>query len=604
MKNNQKIFNLKISASFFCMLLINYTQTEVPFTWMQGIYAITHSAYHHLSPIVGMIWAEQQIADQMYHEGDTLIKELFYLQKDMVSFRPTILKSKPASYWTPRDIGMIIAAITAYRESKEHNKEDLLHAALEHIMQPQRELMRIKEDRITELIATKKEILQDITQQNKMLFTLIGQAQRKKCTTCAQLVQKIVEIELLEGDKNFLAGTREPIEQEIKKLIYDRKFINRTLETGFTELIKYFLDSVKESAPDNTEQKYDPYTTEHILLTLLWKIANPQKGNVPKQDFVDYFNQLGAMIHTDNLQTWIKAPPYNRQDYAQYTGTFFLLIRHNSLTNVGSLSKQLAQTGFNQQGTHLSKINSDMREQYMAQQYEQAILATQGRSLWESAIPPIITDAGAMYSYLDGSLTEPSPGCVETSFRNFFDIILYNTEKKIFDIERLIAQSQTTKKIPLQLNNNVIHFYQRNRCITNLQASELYNTWADGIKNLSGVVYMKPKEYAQKARFYEVKSLFPNMLKICNHLLFGNNKAISQLNPEKQLDVICDALSRDDFMISWEIIDTHITKDMLSGIDYVTLKFFINNTYSFEWQLKNGHSVIPPTHCHQSLDEV
>ncbi len=549
-----------LSTLFFLSLCINTTHAEVPFTWMYYIcVVITNPAYHHLLPIKGMVWTDQRIIDRMYRYGNQnkattkLIKEFFYMQADNVSFRPTILKSKPASYWKPTDIGMIMAVITAYRENKLHDdKDDTLRTALEQIILPQKKIMQKKMKTLTADIATKKEILRDITQQSRKLFTLIGQAERKPRTTLEQLNQRITEIEQLEANQQFLTDTKEPIEHEIKKFKYDLKFIDRAIKTDITELINYFIDSIKE----------DDYTIEHILLTLLWKISNPRTDGQPKQDFIDYFNQLKNIVNTDNLQTWIVAQPYTLQDCTDFHENF-------------------------------KTLDVDMREHYITQHYEQTILAQIGRSLWTSTLPPIITGAGALYTCLDGNKTEPSPDCVETSFRNFCNIVLYNAEKKIFDTKRLCNKNQKNIIFPLQLNKNLVDFYQEHQCITNLQAAKLYNAWADVLTKLSGIVYMKPERYAQRARFYEVKSLFPNMLKICNHLLFGNNQTINQLPPEKQLDILCQAVSREDFTLSWNIADANIKKNMLAKSEYVTLNFLINDTYSFDWQLKEGHSVIP-----------
>lgn len=584
MKRYPKKNHAILCVSSFCLFFIGTTQTEVPFTWMHYIYAVTHPTYCHLSPIHGMDWAEQRTVDQMYLEGNPnsptikLIKELFYMQADNVSFRPTILKSKPASYWTPQDIGKIIAAITTYRQSTASKKdtENILHTSLENIMLPQKKLMEAQEKEIATHITCKKKILCDITQQHKNVLTRTGQAERKLHAILEKLGKQseqlnqmhevlddtITEIEHLQTDHDFLAGARKPIEESINKLVYDRKLIARALQKGINDLANYFLDSVEKNSADDKEYPYQPYTTENILLVLLWKIANPQPGDRLKQDFVDYFNQLGAIVDADNLETWIAAPPYNKQDYLSYNG-------------------------------QIHALNPDMRKQYITQHPEQALLATVGYRVWESSLPPIIPGAGAIYTYSDGTPTEQSPDCTDTSFRNFFNLITYNHETHRFDIERFIAACKRNEDFPLQLNNNLIGFYQRYNCVTNLQASELYKAWTQVTSNLSDVVYMKPCTYAQHARFYEVKSFFPNMLALCNHLLFGNNALINQLPKDTQLDLICNTLSRDDFALSWDIVDTDIKKNALDHADYVTLKFFINDTHSFEWQLKDKHSVIP-----------
>jgi len=582
MEHNKKKVSCRLYISFLCLFFAHTTHTEVPFTWLLGIYAIMHPAYRHLSPINGWLCAEQKVVEKMYRDGNPLVKELFYLvQEDNVSFRPTILKSKPASYWTPATIGMIVAAISAYRENTaiEEDKKTALRIALARIMQQQRALIQTHKEEITKFITTKKETLRDITQQSKTLRTRIGQAQRKPCTY-EQLNQKIAEIERLEIDYNFLAGTRKPIEKDINKLEYDLKFIDRALQSGIDNLIGYFLDSVQTQSSLKLRRtgrravKADQvYTTESILLTLLWMISNPRNGDVPKQDFVDYFNQLSVMIDNDNLHQWITTPVYTKKDYLQ----------------------------FNQD---LDAIKPDMRKQYMAQHYEQTILAIKAQMLWTSPIPPIITPSGAVYTLSDGTHTERSPDCMETAFRNFFNLILYNAESSMFDTQRFIAAHQITahrtddtEDIPLHVSQKLINFYDRYKCVTNLQASELYNAWTEITKKIPGIVYMKPTEYAPHVRFYEVKSFFPNMLKICNYLLFGNNPLFNQLPRDKQLDIICNTVSRDDFRLSWDIVDADVEKNQLTNIDYVTLKFWINESNSFEWRLKKGHSVIPPIYA-------
>ena len=177
----------------FCAHILN---ADVPFTWMYGICAIPKPLHipPSFNPINGMVWAEQKIVDAMYRNGNKLVRELFYMQADNVSFRPTVLPSKPAAYWTPEDIGKINAAITVYREStrSENEKDSTLLNALETIMQPQRKTMEKKQKELLELIATKKDILQDITHQTKNLLTRIGQIERGKRATYAN--KKLVRL--------------------------------------------------------------------------------------------------------------------------------------------------------------------------------------------------------------------------------------------------------------------------------------------------------------------------------------------------------------------------------------------------------------------------
>lgn len=560
----KKAPNIKIILSFFCLFLGNITYTEVPFTWMKGVYGVTKLAYSHLSPINGMVWAEQRIVENMYRYGNPddatikLIKELFYLQADNVSFRPTILKSKPASYYTPQMVGTIMRVVTEYRENKaEENKKDAqLTAALEQIMQPQRAAMVKEKEILTTQLntrgATIKKIIEDIATDNKKLDALIRQAKRVSPTTSEQ--ERAAKLKELEEKRKKLTNTRAPLEEELGKLTHESKAIDRALQTGIAQLISYFIQSIKESAPDAT-QTYVSYATEQILLALLWKIANPRDGNVPKQAFVDYFNELGAMINDNNLKAWIVAKPYNKQDYEQFQKQQFTMITA----------------------------------------YEQIILAVKGHSVWESPVPQIITGAQATYVHPGGKQTTQFSDCVETSFRNWFNIVLYDGITSTFNIQRLIdAAQQNTDSIPLRISKNLIDFYHKNPGITNLQASGLYNAWTQVVEDLSDVIYVEPTMLSQKDRFYNIKSSLPNMLKICNHLLFGNSGEFDQLSKKEQLDLMCKKLSRDDFSLTWELIEPNAEKDALAQVDYATLKFIINETIEFEWHLNKGHGVIPP----------
>ena len=588
MKNKQAL-KIKTILLFFCLFLIHHTYTDAPFTWMKDSYAITNIGYKHLLPINGMVWSEQRIVENMYRYGNPhdgtikLIKELFYLQADNVSFRPTILKSKPASYWTPKDIGKIMQVITAYRKKNMVSKKNenlsaealakeedaQLTTALETIMQPQRATMQKIQKDMTERIANIQETVQDIAQQNKKLVALIRQEQRIKPTTPEEANEKITKLEQLEKNQKFLTGTRESLEEESHKLIYESKAIDRALQSGITQLIEHFIQSTKESTPHKT-RTYIAYATEQILLTLLWKISNPRDSDVPKQDFVDYFKEL-TVINSANLQTWVNAKPYDKHDYEQFTEQF-AIIKGYKLT------------------------------EFMLNHYEHVILMVKGYHVWESPMPPIITGAQVTYIHPKGNQTQRFSDCVETAFRNFFNIILYNPITGTFDIQRLINSApHDTNQLVLQPSKPLINFYQKNPSVTDLQASELYNAWTQVVENLPGVTYVEPSNFAQSDRFYNIQSSLPNMLKICNHLLFGNQPSFDQLSRDAQLDLICAQVSHDNFVLTWEIadeggeknIEKSTEKNILAHIDYVTLRFFINDTNSFEWQLSNGHSVIP-----------
>lgn len=126
------IFNARMLLSL--ILLINgLVHAEMPFTWIKGLYAVTKDN-HYLSPINGLVWYRQNIVKNMYDvwknkpadkKDNTikLVEEIFYLQRDGVSFLPTKLLLKPAAYFIPSDIGKINMAIQQYRAQGSYDKK-------------------------------------------------------------------------------------------------------------------------------------------------------------------------------------------------------------------------------------------------------------------------------------------------------------------------------------------------------------------------------------------------------------------------------------------------------------------------------------------------
>ncbi len=121
--NGRMIFSRMI---FSLILFMNgFVQADMPFTWIEGLYAVTGDN-HYVSPINGLVWYRQNIVKNMYDiwrnqseviKDDTikLIEEVFYLQRDGVSFLPTKRLDKPAAFFMPSTMGTIIKVMQQYR---------------------------------------------------------------------------------------------------------------------------------------------------------------------------------------------------------------------------------------------------------------------------------------------------------------------------------------------------------------------------------------------------------------------------------------------------------------------------------------------------------
>lgn len=129
---NFLIFNARMLVSFI-LLFNGFAHAEMPFTWIKHLYVVT-GKNHQFSPVNGLVWYRQNMVKNMYdiwkkEPEDTkdntikLIEEMFYLQRDGVSFLPTKLPLKPAAYFIQSDIGRIIAAIQPYRAQDSYDKK-------------------------------------------------------------------------------------------------------------------------------------------------------------------------------------------------------------------------------------------------------------------------------------------------------------------------------------------------------------------------------------------------------------------------------------------------------------------------------------------------
>src|SRR5579872_4805409 len=97
-------------------LLVSYitTHAEISFTDIKGMYNDIIDDKKHLSPVHGFNWYKTNIIENMYRYGNEhdatiqLIKELFHLEPDGVTFNITKAPLKPASYFTTATIGKIL----------------------------------------------------------------------------------------------------------------------------------------------------------------------------------------------------------------------------------------------------------------------------------------------------------------------------------------------------------------------------------------------------------------------------------------------------------------------------------------------------------------
>jgi len=585
---SHSFFNRRMLISL--VLLINgFVQAEMPFTWIAGLYAVTKDN-HYLSPINGLVWYQQNIVKNMYDiwakQPDTmkdntiqLVQEIFYLQRDGVSFLPTKRLDKPAHLFMQSTVGSIIKMMQQYR-LKTINRESFVN-----------QLQTIIRDSVAsggstvqkkEALEGKRASIKKINEINKAIKDLnaflikktidesslptsvknyydkgskkrVGDELRTFLTndTSHKLKEALTQEELKVGKfKNDKAQAKED-----DRLRYDITLLTRVMSPeAHHNLANLIVGSVDESSDNN--KRYILYTTEQILLAFLWAKSDT------REDFEAFFNALGQQYVNQNaLINWMSAKlEYTREDYETFQENF---------------------------------ANKDAKTivQFVGEQYETAVFAVRAYQMWYQVLPFIFTGTTVEYKK-DGNIYTFAD-CGETSLRNFFDIILKNLSKGKFDIDYLLNAKSVEATIPLKVSGKLAEFYTKNFSFNNVTSLQLYNDWTHVVEDLPDVRYVDPENAVNK--FYEIDVGMTNVLQVLNSLLFDNNESFKQLSNTEKLNLICKQLSRADFNLSWRAVDDQDEPVDVNTKEFLTLKFTIethNKKVFFEWKFEERHFVL------------
>src|SRR3990172_5271498 len=108
------VMNIKNLIALALLLTGPFAHAEIAFTDIKGMYTDIIDSKKHLSPVHGFNWFKTGIIENMYRYGDEndatikLVKEIFFLQPDDVTFDTTQNPGKPANYFTATTIGKIL----------------------------------------------------------------------------------------------------------------------------------------------------------------------------------------------------------------------------------------------------------------------------------------------------------------------------------------------------------------------------------------------------------------------------------------------------------------------------------------------------------------
>jgi len=574
------------NARFFLSFVLAFNglvHAEIPFTWIKGLYAVTGTNYQ-LSAVNGLVWYRQNIVKNMYDiwirqaEGKKnntikLIEEIFYLQRDGVSFLPTKRPDKLATYFTHGDIGQLIASMQIYRKNKNKDEFVMLIGDMSRTPRAQKAVLNEKNTAFKE----HPNLLKAIEEIDRFFQEKINVQQVSKDTKIYFKQKFGVEIDKI--SKNLipdrlltLQGMRQqrekvypelttvqgtPRKKMIAQMAYDLKLLEiATKVESFDNLVQLLVGSLEESMEGNPNEYYIPYTTEQILLAFLWAKSDT------REDFKAFFDALGQdYVNQKALDDWVnKKPEYTTADYVDFRQTF-------DKTTV-----------------------KDVME-FIGKEYETAIFAVRAYYMWYQALPFVF--AGTTVEYEKDGVIYSFADCGETSLRNFFDIILKNLIAGKFDMSYLLNAKSVDNTIPLKISDKLVGFYDKHFSFDNITSLKLYNDWTYVVEDLPDVNYLEPRE--QNQRFYEINSGVSNILQVLNNLLFGNNEAFKKLSKKDQLDLICKQLSRDNFTLSWYAVDDKDDSVDVNTHDFLTLKFEIEinkKKVFFEWKFEEKHFIL------------
>jgi len=455
---------------------------------------------NRFSPLWGAILWNSPYIENLWRYGDTpsntiqLIKELFFLHHDEITFDATHLPLKIGAYLSLEDIGKIIGYIDNFNTSmylyskisESTHKKKLLEEARETlkeniqylINQLDREKFPIIKDKIIKylemIIKRATENLIKLEKQKEELNQDLALFKNEYNIKYDQ--EKITQIEAqIKTDEFKLKKTQENLEHEnaMPEKIYSQAFHDSKVP-----LIKNLIASLSENS-------YLPNNTIYILLSFAWAKAEN------KEEFINLF--WGIYSTLENKQNLFK-PNIFKELQSQ--------LKHS--TNEKQLFKEILQRHLNfsnfekPQYEALKVAPPKAIKNQIIYDLEDLAITVFGMNLYDQTLPNAVNMVwNANY------LGTEFPDCGETSLLNLFIAILYNATTNNWNLDILRAIGA----IP-----SITEFFTKYNPITiNLKAA--HDDWANIVSGLPGVIYSRNN--------CDIYPGIPNMLKVISNLIPG-----------------------------------------------------------------------------------
>ncbi len=454
------------------------------------------------------------------------IQKLFPSQ-DGVSLVANQLESDPMSHLKPDTLGEILNVISKIKDSDLKDKKKLsdLTEDIQNIL-----FRGIAPQKYINILTTKQQALSK--KKDKLSKKDCDPKEMSQIDEEIKNLQSVSSLLLEKLENNSTSGS----------VAGDKNF-REFKEGDFKKIAMILVSALKESRSE--PRVYPKYLPEQALIAFFLKKFEHKKS------FIQLFNHIPHALTQPKVLV------------------------------SGSLEQQVfLSEKYNESQYDPLKIESNPKKalKYFKENPGELIFSSVQDQLSSSVIPPAVLYGQSDYHTPEG--VKKYPDCGETSFRNFFNMIIYDRKRKILDAENL----KLLNSPGVQINPKLHDFYKKNSNPAQFMLQEVRNDWSQVMSKNHGVKYKAVESQC------EVLVDVDNILNMMDRLLFHgalHGGSIAKANQRSdKLDALCNAVSREGFILSWKAEggDIH-SKDPKLNID-----FSVNGDPALRWVFEKNHS--------------
>jgi hypothetical protein len=418
---------------------------------------------NYLSPSQGAALWNSPYLKNLYDFGQDddpvvqLIRQLFFLQHDGVTFDITSLPTKFAKYLSHENVGKIVGWLESSRSDEQVQK--LLNGFIAEI-----EAMSVAHERKIDVAGLARDRIK-----------LEKELQEAEMT----LRKANYGLETVKGkEKQKLQVLSDKTTEKRKKLLAQLagKDLSRLLakDRMYEESRRVFRDSLIRARSSDT--LYPPHMATMILSAFAWRRAE----NI--QQVVEYLWNVYQSLDGQTRAKYFIDPSLDKQGFfegfvqQEFTPEDYEVLKQSSL-------EETKETAF--------------------YNLENFLLMQFGYDLFIKSLPKVVPmRSGVAWG------VESFPDCGETSLLNFFVALLYDPRAHSFDVSILER---------LGADQKLIKFFSQQNVLSRLYGKEIHDEWAAVVADRPGIEYVGGK----RCEISSLSGALRNMLVVLSRLIPG-----------------------------------------------------------------------------------